>query len=62
MTNKSHMAGTSGDLDSANYVYNTWISQKLDYVKKIDYDVLLAYPDPNRANRLTLGINLKNVF
>jgi hypothetical protein len=58
MTNKSHMAGTSGDLESANYVYNTWLSQKLDYVKKIDYEVLLAYPDPIQANRLKLVFRL----
>lgn len=45
------MAGTTGDLESANYVYNNWIAQKLDYVKMLDYDVLLAYPDPDRANR-----------
>jgi hypothetical protein len=58
MTNKSHMAGTLGDLESANYVYNTWLSQKLDYVKKIDYEVLLAYPDPIQANRLKLDFRL----
>jgi|LakMenEpi03Aug12_release.lakeMendotaPanAssembly.Ray.scaffolds.fasta_scaffold3491100_1 hypothetical protein len=51
MSSVSHMGGTSGDLVSANYVHDTWISQNLDYVEKIDYDVLLANPDPNRANR-----------
>ena len=51
MTNKSHMGGTDGDLESANYVYETWQSQKLDYVEKFEYEVLLANPDPNRANR-----------
>ncbi len=51
MTNKSHMGGTSGDLDSANYIYDTWKSQNLDYVKKIDYDVFLSYPDPETPNR-----------
>ncbi len=35
MTNQSHMGGTLGDLESANYVYNTWTSQKLDYIKKL---------------------------
>ncbi len=51
MTNQSHMGGTLGDLDSANYVYNIWTSQKLDYIKKIDYEVYLSFPSPNRPNR-----------
>jgi hypothetical protein len=51
MTTTSHMAGTEGDLESANYVYNQWMSQKLDYVQKISYDVLLARPDDNQPNR-----------
>ncbi len=45
MTKNVHLAGAEGDLTSANYIYNTWKSQKLDHVQIIDYDVLLSYPD-----------------
>ena len=45
------MAGEDGDLISANYVHDNWVAQKLDYVRKIDYDVLLSYPDFTKPNR-----------
>lgn len=50
MTSYAHIAGESGDYRSAKYVYDNWIKQALDYVKIIDYDVLLSYPLANRPN------------
>jgi hypothetical protein len=53
MTSCAHLAGTADDYKSALYIYNKWsIEQKLDYVKIIDYDVLLSYPDANQPNKL----------
>ena len=51
MTSSSHLAGTNGDKTSAEYVYNKWVEQKLDYFKMIDYDVLLSFPDTVKPNK-----------
>jgi hypothetical protein len=50
MTSIPHLGGTEGDKISAQYVYNKFSEQKLDYFKMIDYDVLLDYPDPDKPN------------
>ncbi len=50
MTKTVHLAGTDADLASATYISNTWKSQNFDYVKIIDYDVLLSYPDESIPN------------
>lgn len=53
MTSGAHLAGTADDYKSALYIYNKWsIEQKLDYVKIIDYNVLLSYPDANQPNNI----------
>ena len=52
MTSAAHLAGTEGDYQSALFIYNKWsIEQKLDYVKIIDYNVLLSYPDNTKPNK-----------
>jgi hypothetical protein len=55
MTSGAHLAGTADDYKSALYIYNKWSEQKLDYVKIIDYDVLLSYPDANQPNKLFIN-------
>lgn len=50
-TSFSHMAGTPGGIQSTEYVYDTWLNkQKLDSVQKIEYEVLLDYPNENNPN------------
>lgn len=51
MTSIPHLAGTDGDLISAQYVLQQFQEQKLDYFKLIDYQVYLSYPDETRPNR-----------
>ena len=51
MTKFAHLAGTKGDYESAAYIHNKWLEQNLDYVKIIDYNVLLSYPDNNKPNK-----------
>ena len=45
------MGGTPGDKVSADYVYKSWIDQKLDHVDMIDYDVYLSFPDDEKFNK-----------
>ena len=45
------MGGTSGDKDSADYIYQSWKEQKLDHVEMIDYDVFLSFPDEKIFNK-----------
>jgi hypothetical protein len=59
MTSIPHLGGTEGDQISAQYVYNKFSEQKLDYFKMIDYDVLLDYPDPDKPNKYK---NFKKYF
>ena len=58
MTSYPHIAGEEGDLRSADYVYDNWVSQGLDYVKKLSYDVFLSYPNKNKPNRYHVHFNL----
>ena len=51
MTNSSHMGGTPGDKSSAEYLYKTWNDDNMDYVKLIDYEVFLSYPNKDKPNR-----------
>ena len=51
MTSVPHMAGTPGDKQSADYIYDQWKSQKLDIVQLTDYDVLLDFPDDIKFNK-----------
>ena len=48
------MAGTPGNKNTADYVYNQWRSQKLDKVQMTDYDVLLDYPNPDKPNTIDI--------
>ena len=52
MTSVPHMAGTPGDKQSAEYIYDQWKTQfKLDVVHITDYDVLLDFPDDLKFNK-----------
>ena len=52
MTSVPHMAGTPGDKQSADYLFNEWTSKiKLDSVQMTDYDVLLDFPDDIKFNK-----------
>ena len=51
MTSSAHLAGTEDDHKSALHIYNKWLEQKLDYVKMIDYDVLLSFPNEVEVNK-----------
>jgi N-acetylated-alpha-linked acidic dipeptidase len=65
LTSYSHIAGKLGDRRSADYVYNEWKKQGLDYVKLIDYDVLLSYPNnslPNNIEILDANNNLEELI
>lgn len=39
------MAGTPGDEELTEEIYQTWRDQGMDHVSRTTYDVLLAYPD-----------------
>ena len=51
LTSLPHTAGTEYGEKLAQYVYKEWSAQGLDYVKMLDYDVLLDYPDENKFNK-----------
>jgi len=53
-TSKPHLAGTTGEKETAEYIRDTWIQQGLQPVQMIPYDVLLSYPDRDDPNRITL--------
>ena len=52
MTSIPHMAGTPGDKQSADFVFNKWKNEyNLDIVQMTDYDVLLDFPDDIKFNK-----------
>lgn len=50
-TSFPHMAGTPGGLETTDYVFDTWSTkQKMDSVQKVEYEVLLDFPNENKPN------------
>lgn len=49
------MAGLKGDLESAQYVRDTWIKQGLTNVKLVKYDVFLSFPNQSRPNSIAFN-------
>jgi N-acetylated-alpha-linked acidic dipeptidase len=49
------MAGLKGDLESAEYVRDTWIKQGLTSVKLVKYDVFLSFPNQSRPNSIAFN-------
>ena len=63
MTSVPHMAGTPGDKQSADYIYDQWKTHiNLDSVQMTEYDVLLDFPDDVKFNRLLFFFLIKNLF
>lgn len=46
-----HSAGTEEGINVAQYVHDTWKSLDMDFVKIIDYDVYLEFPDQEKFNK-----------
>ena len=49
MTQRPHLGGTEAELETAQWVYDTW-AQFLDDVNYVPYDVLLSYPSDTQPN------------
>lgn len=54
LTSIPHLAGTEGDLISAQYIENEWKKQGLDTVQTASYDVYLDYPDDKNYNSIEI--------
>ncbi|XP_077990909.1 N-acetylated-alpha-linked acidic dipeptidase 2-like [Glandiceps talaboti] len=54
VASKPHLAGTEEDLNTAEYIRNTWIEQGLDSATIYPYDVLLSYPDDVNPNKVQI--------
>lgn len=53
LTINPHLGGTPADEQTvAQYVYNAWKQQGLDYVTNMTYDVLLSFPDSQIPNQV----------
>ncbi|XP_037082814.1 N-acetylated-alpha-linked acidic dipeptidase 2-like isoform X2 [Pollicipes pollicipes] len=50
LTRRPHLAGTPENDRLAAYVADTWRDQGLDKVEVLPYEVLLSYPDEQKAN------------
>ncbi|XP_067127269.1 N-acetylated-alpha-linked acidic dipeptidase 2-like [Centruroides vittatus] len=54
LTDQPHIAGTERDIQLAHYIRDLWTEQGLDEVKLVPYNVLLSYPNPNKANEISI--------
>nr|XP_002741450.2 PREDICTED: N-acetylated-alpha-linked acidic dipeptidase 2 [Saccoglossus kowalevskii] len=50
LTENPHLAGTSADKYTAEYIQSTWLEQGFDSADIHSYDVLLSYPDEDNPN------------
>ncbi|XP_071484102.1 putative N-acetylated-alpha-linked acidic dipeptidase [Diadema antillarum] len=57
LTTRPHMGGTPAEKENAEMLVELWTSYGLDSVRLIDYDVLLAYPDPSNPNKVMITEN-----
>ncbi|XP_071104721.1 N-acetylated-alpha-linked acidic dipeptidase 2-like [Haliotis cracherodii] len=53
LTSRPHLAGTPGNLRTAEYVRDQWTEQGYD-VQMVPYNVLLSYPEENHINTASL--------
>ena len=54
LTAHPHIAGSTGDRDLANLIYDQWKSYKFDKVEMVNYSVLVSYPNSSAPNALKL--------
>ncbi|XP_023226800.1 N-acetylated-alpha-linked acidic dipeptidase 2-like [Centruroides sculpturatus] len=54
LTDQPHIAGTERDIRLARYIGDLWTEQGLDQVKLVPYNVLLSYPNPDKANEISI--------
>ena len=53
-TEYPHLAGTDGETELGQLIYDTWVEQGLDYVTNNTYDILLSYPNQSDPNYVYL--------
>ena len=54
LTAHPHIAGSTGDRDLANLIYDQWKSYNFDKVEMVNYSVLVSYPNSSAPNALKL--------
>lgn len=54
LTKKTHVAGTPGEEQLGDWIYNRWKRSGFDKVEKKGYNVLLSYPLENERNKVEI--------